>query len=65
MIGEYKMQSPEERINIIRDAVENIQVADNSLDLNDVSFAAISNADNDGLTVAAANWVKSGVVDNG
>ena len=44
------MQSPEERINIIRDAVENIQVVDNSLDLNNVSFAAISDRDNSELT---------------
>jgi len=53
------MQSPEERINIIRDAVENIQVADNSLDLNNVSFAAISNADNSELTSLTSEWVNA------
>ena len=57
------MQSPEERINIIRDAVDNIQVADNSLDLNNVSFAAISNADNSELILLVEDHINAKGVD--
>ena len=53
------MQSPEERINIIRDAVENIQVADNSLDLNNALFSEISNSDNEGLTLMAEDHINA------
>ena len=57
------MQPLEERINIIRDAVENIQVADNSLDLNNVSFAAISDRDNSELTLLVEDHINAKGVD--
>jgi len=56
------MQSYDERIDVIREAVNNVK--DNTeLDLNNVSFAAISNADNDLMTSAASDYIKAGVSD--
>jgi hypothetical protein len=58
------MQSPEERINIIRQAVNHIQVNDDGLDLNNVSFAEISDIDNEGLTNAAKEYINEPLSDN-
>lgn len=56
------MQSPEERIDIIRQAQAKYNAnKDNAgLDLDNVSFAAISNADNSELTNLTKEWVDNG-----
>jgi len=53
------MQSYDERIDVIREAVNNVK--DNTeLDLNNVSFAAISNTDNSELTSLTEDYIKNG-----
>jgi len=57
------MQSYDERIDVIREAVNNVK--DNTeLDLNNVSFAAISDSDNSELTSITKDWVKVNQVKN-
>lgn len=49
----------EDRIEIIRQAVAKVNTDDDSLDLNNVSFAAISNEDNENLTHMSQEWINS------